>query len=368
MPPGFMGGICSKKMNKDLIIKYLNNRCTEKELDEVCQWIETQSANQESRDQVFGIWEGYHDEDNVADDEKLIALFDKIQQKIETGTGRTTRLRLASRSVFVSMLTKAAAIILVPVLAFLLYTLSERKSDLQAVSQMATEYLEVFAPIGSRTLVHLPDGTEVHLNYGSTLKYPPVFYGETREVTLMGEGYFDVAQNQDKPFIVRTGNLGIKAVGTEFNVQSYPDDGAISTTLVEGKVILERHLANGKTEPLGAMQPNQHVIYHPKSGDVTSSMGKVENYISWKEGKMIFEDTPIEEVAQKLSRMFNVDIEVDDNIKDYYYTVTFVDEPLYQILDLMTIATPVSYKALPRKKMPDGTFSKQKILIERKNK
>jgi len=61
--------------------------------------------------------------------------------------------------------------------------------------------------------------------------------------------------------------------------------------------------------------------------------------------------------------MFNVDIEVKDNIKDYIYTVTFVDEPLFQILDLMTIATPVKYEALPRKKMPDGTFTKQQIII-----
>ena len=63
--------------------------------------------------------------------------------------------------------------------------------------------------------------------------------------------------------------------------------------------------------------------------------------------------------------MFNVDIEVSDDIKDYIYTVTFVDEPLFQILDLMTIATPVTYDALPRKKLPDGTFSKQKIIIQK---
>ena len=82
---------------------------------------------------------------------------------------------------------------------------------------------------------------------------------------------------------------------------------------------------------------------------------------------MVFDGTPITEVAQQLERKYNVDIEVKDDIKDYTYSVTFMDEPLMQILELMTIATPVSYKVLPRKKLPDGTFSKQKITIKRKD-
>jgi transmembrane sensor len=75
---------------------------------------------------------------------------------------------------------------------------------------------------------------------------------------------------------------------------------------------------------------------------------------------------PIDQVAQRLSRMFNVEIQVDDKLEKYKYTVTFVDEPLFQILDLLTIATPINYRQLPRTKNSDGTFSKQKILIERK--
>lgn len=355
-------------MTKDLIIKYLNNQCSEKELQEVVQWIKINSDDQDEKDRVFGLWENYKEDDNVADDEKFSAMFDRIQQKIESRSGKTVRLQPSSWSVLASWLTRAAAILLVPVLAFLMYTLSERQSDLETLATLADDYLEVFAPIGSRTVVQLPDGSEVHLNYGSKLKYPSVFHGETREVELEGEGYFDVAQDPDRPFVVHAGNLNIKAVGTEFNVLAYPGDAAIATTLVEGKVLLEKQLPSYKTESLGAMQPNQHVVYNSKTGDITSSMGRVDKYVAWTEGKMIFEDTPIEQVAQKLSRMFNVDIEVDENIRDYYYTVTFVDEPLYQILDLMTIATPVSYKALPRKKMPDGSFSKQKIIIERKRK
>jgi ferric-dicitrate binding protein FerR (iron transport regulator) len=114
------------------------------------------------------------------------------------------------------------------------------------------------------------------------------------------------------------------------------------------------------------MTPGQHVDYSLRTGDIASTKGKVEKYISWTDGKLIFEDTPILQVTERLSRMFNVTFEVNDEIKEYVYTVTLADESLSQILDLITIATPVVYKALPRKKLSDGTFSKQKIIIEKR--
>jgi ferric-dicitrate binding protein FerR (iron transport regulator) len=105
-----------------------------------------------------------------------------------------------------------------------------------------------------------------------------------------------------------------------------------------------------------------------KNGNIKSTKGDVEKYIAWKDGKMVFDETPITEVAQQLKRKYNVDIEVENDIEDYTYSVTFMDEPLMQIIELMTIATPVTYKVLPREKLPDGTFSKQKITIKRKEK
>ena len=82
------------------------------------------------------------------------------------------------------------------------------------------------------------------------------------------------------------------------------------------------------------------------------------------DGKLIFRNESIINITQELSRWYNVDFEFDNmSIKDFTYTATFVDETLFQILDLISIATPVSYKELPRKKLPDGTYSKQKIVL-----
>jgi transmembrane sensor len=231
---------------------------------------------------------------------------------------------------------------------------------------LTVDSLEVIAPIGSRTVVQLSDGTEVNLNYGSKIKYPQNFIGDTREITLSGEAYFDVAHNPDKPFVIKTGKLNVKALGTEFNVNAYPDDDIIAITLVEGKVVIEKAPAGENTEPVGTMVPGQQVVYNVKSGKISSSKGSVDKYIGWTEGKLVFDNTPINRVAEKLSRMFNVEFHVADNVKDLTYTVTFVDDPLYLILDLMTETTPITYKRCPRKKLDDGNFSKQIIKIERR--
>lgn len=367
MPPELFGGINSRKeMTKDILVKFLNNNCTEAELSEVLRWAEISALTENGKKLGFDDWKNYQEEGKWENDEKFTTLFDKIQEKIDSRENKTEQNKKLTLPLFTKWLSRAAAILLIPVLSFLFYTLSEKKAINAQYALAAVDSLEVIAPIGSRTVVQLSDGSQVYLNFGSKIKYPQFFSGDTREIVLTGEGFFDVAHNPDKPFIVKIGKFNVKALGTAFNVLAYSDDDIVETTLVNGKVVLEQNGADGKTKIIGAMEPGQHVNYNTKTGAVVSTKGDVEKFVAWKDGKLIFEDAPILEVAERLSRMFNVDIEVADDITDNIYTVIFMDEPLFQILDLMTIATPVSYKAKPRKKLPDGTFSKQKITIEKR--
>lgn len=369
MPPKFREVFLSKKMKKELLINYLNNKCTETELNEVLRWVNTDSEDGELNKWSFEDWNSYQEPSNLGNDERFTLIFDKIQKRIDNGNQKknATVSKTINLTVFTSWITKAAAILLIPVLSFLFYTLSEKRIESDKYARLAVDSLEIIAPMGSRTMVQLSDGSVVHLNYGSKIKYPHFFSGNTRDVALTGEGFFEVAHNPQKPFIVKAGNLNIKAVGTTFNVLAYPDNDVIETTLVTGKVILDEVLETGAGKTIGAMKPGQHVEYSLRTGAMTSSEGNIEKYISWKNGKLIFEDTPIYQVAERLSRMFNVDFEIKNDIKDYTYTVTLMDESLTQILDLITIATPFDYKMLPRKKLPDGTFSKQKIILKKIN-
>ncbi|MDD4189886.1 MAG: DUF4974 domain-containing protein [Mangrovibacterium sp.] len=351
-------------MEKGLLIKYLNNHCTEAEVNEVFSWIKTNAFNEEDTRWGIEVW-NFPQEANDMCDENFYVIFDKIQEEIDrtNSKSKTKTIKTSTLPVLTNWVTKAAAILLIPVLTFLLYTLPGEESEFDNYAKHAVDSLEVIAPFGSKTIVQLSDGSEVQLNYGSKIKYPYFFSGDMREVTLSGEGFFKIAHHPEKPFIVKAGNLNIKAVGTTFNVLAYPDDDVVETTLVSGKVILEQIKKNDKTEQLGIMKPGFHVEYNLRNGSVSGTEGNIEKYISWAEGKLIFEDTPILQVTERLGRMFNVDFEVNDEIKNYTYTVTFTDDPLDQILDLMAIATPIVYETLPRKKLPDGTFSKQKITL-----
>lgn len=320
--------------------------------------------NEKSREQYLEDWKN-SGLDEQLDDERFSQLFDRIQQKIELGENRNPK-RIITKSginVVSTWLTRAAAILLIPVLLFSYYTLTKKVELANEIASISVDSLEIEAPFGSRTVFQLSDGTVVHLNYGSKLKYPIVFLGETREVCLSGEGYFKVSHNPSMPFIVKTSDLNIKALGTSFNVFAYPQEKYIETTLVHGTVNLER--GNGNKAFL-EMIPGEHTKYDKLNGYTVTTTGKIDKYISWKDGKIIFEDTPITDVADRLSKMFNVEIHISEDIKDYNFTVTIIDEPLFQILDLMTIAAPVNYTVIPRVKEKDGTFSRQKIMFEKR--
>jgi len=355
-------------MNKEILIKYLNNNCTDKEFEELVSWVKKEAWNKEGKRWGFDHWKMFEPELKKKDQKKYNALLDRIHHEINLKHRENKDSKVINLSKVAKWLSRVAAILFIPLLGVVFYLLSNSNFQMDKFTnlELTVDSLEVIAPIGSRTVVQLSDGTEVNLNYGSKIKYPRNFTGNTREITLAGEGYFDVAHNPDKPFIVKTGKLNVKALGTEFNVHAYPDDDVIETTLVEGKVVIERTFPDNTTKSVEVMVPGQHIKYNQKTGGISSNKGNIEEYIAWKEGKLVFDNTPIIRVTEKLSRMFNVEIYVADDIKDLTYTVTFTDDPLFLILDLMTETTPVIYKRFPRKKLVDGTFSKQIIKIEKR--
>ncbi len=356
-------------MKEELLIRFLNNRCTEEEVDKVLAWFRYEASTNQGRKIIKGDWDLYDEMDDLPLSHDYDALLDKIHHKINTVQSNNIGIaeKGSTLKLVTTWVTRVAAILLLPVLALFFYTLNDKPATPQEQTDTFVQTVEITAPIGSRTKMELSDGSVVHLNYGSKLEYPLTFSGSTREVKLTGEGYFDVAHNPDKPFIVKTKSVNVKALGTVFNVTAYPEQDKVKTTLIEGKVVLERTENNVVTKSIGAMVPGQHVEYDTRTDEIHSEKGDIDRFIGWKDGKLVFYKASISEVAIRLNHMFNVDIEIDEEVKDYKYSVTFVDEPLFQILDLMTLATPIVYKTYPRKKLEDGTFSKQKIVIKKRS-
>jgi transmembrane sensor len=353
-------------MTKELLIKFLGDQCTGEELKEVVRWIKNDSLTTTGRYWGLYDWDTFNPEENLAEKERFCSLLDKIHHKINISDYNLSKKK--SVELIIGWITRAAAILLIPVLAFLVYILTDKQSETPQYAEMAVDSLEIVAPTGSKTMVEFSDGSEVYLNHGSKIKYPQKFTGNIREVILSGEGYFMVAHDPEKPFIVRTSALNIKALGTTFNVFAYPDEKVVATTLIDGKVVLERETASQDNKSLGTMVPGQHVGYNKETGEILSTKGDVEKYISWKEGKLIFKRDSIVQIVHRLSRWYSVDIEIrDDEVRDYTYTATFIDESLLHILDLLKDAAPIDYRRIPSKRLPDGTFTKQKIIIKKRN-
>ena len=350
-------------MTKDIFIKYLQGNCTEKEFEQLLSWIREGSQTDFDKRMVREVWDEFEPEAGPQEITKYNLLLDKIhhQININQNSSQLTIQKVPVPHKILSLITRAAAILLLPVLSLLFYTHFSDKG--QSASNLND--LEVVAPAGSRIHIALGDGTTVWLNHGSRLKYPHRFEGKNRKVFLTGEAYFDVATNKDAPFIVGTDRLEVKATGTAFNVSAYPGDEFVETTLVEGKVIL---YASSSSRKIETMLPGEFLKFDIQKNLYTVETGNIEKYIAWKDGLLVFKNDPIDDIAKKLARWYNVEVEITNEMaKEYTCTATFTDETISQVLELMTLPTPVSYKLAPRSKLRDGSFSKQKVLIGIKN-
>lgn len=164
------------------------------------------------------------------------------------------------------------------------------------------EYHTIRVPRGGEYNLQLSDNTKVYLNAGSSLRYPVRFTGDKREVVLIGEGYFEVAKDSTKPFIVKAGNIDVRVLGTAFNVNAYPDEECISTTLVEGKVQVDY----GTERQF--MQPGTRLVYDKSDGHAEISAVDVEVYTSWKDGYYYFKRETLENIMDVLSRWYDLNV------------------------------------------------------------
>ena len=203
---------------------------------------------------------------------------------------------------------------------------------------------KMIVPYGKRSTITLSDGTKVWLNSGSTLIFPPAFQGKSREVQLIGEAFFDVTHNKEKPFYVKTDAFKMKVYGTRFDIQAYKQDNASSVILVEGKVSMTSNDDAKATEVF--LTPNQRATI--VDGHHNIEIDKVENpeiYTSWTEGYLIFTNEDITHVLKVVSRYYNVDINVATTINvDKIYGKLDLKEDLEKVLDGISFISKTKYK------------------------
>jgi ferric-dicitrate binding protein FerR (iron transport regulator) len=207
---------------------------------------------------------------------------------------------------------------------------------------------------GAKSKVQLPDGTQVWLNADSRIIYNEDFSGNTREVNLTGEAYFDVVRDENRPFIIHTSAIDLKVLGTAFNVRSYAEEMNTETSLIRG--LVEITLVKSEDHKKIILKPNEKLIVnnidatviknnHDKRSQIPiMTLGKVsyKNTNSgavetlWIENKLAFDDEPLEDIALKVERWYDVKVSItDEKLKKESYTATFEDKTLQEVMEAL---------------------------------
>lgn len=278
---------------------------------------------------------------------------------VKAGYGKT-RLKIRKQSgkrYIWQTFNRIAAMLAIPLLLSTLILSYMQMKYYQGNTDLVITDMEVVAAPGTVIRTQLPDESEVWLNGGSVLRYPSRFGDNKRTVELMGEAFFEVKTDSDHPFEVNIpSGMKIIAKGTAFNISAYLDDMRYEATLQQGVIDV---VFGQKTISLS---PNEMVVYDKSAGLLQKSTVNIDEKTGWKEGRLIFRNTPLDEVFKRLSRRYNVDFDVHKNADaDYGIWATFTTENIPQILDVLKMAAPIKWSIREMEQQNDLSYSRQRI-------
>lgn len=346
---------------EDLIIRFLAGETTLLENKHLSEWLAQSAENLSYFNSIRNIW--------LASSQISPLTMEANSQKINQTPPKNRELsgQDGQRNILNLILRVAAILLLAVVSGVVLY------NQLSESNKLSPAVIAFEATLGSRAVATLPDGTKVWLNSGSKLVYDGNYNTESREVKLTGEAYFNVVTNPSKPFVVKTGKINIKALGTKFNVKAYPEDVSIVTTLEKGKVVIEGKDSRNR-EFMIEMKPKETVTYFKKedgaivheinntknkneeklpetlgsdmSNTVTKTVQvKTELFTSWKDSRWVIEKQKLGDLARDLERRYNIKIHfTSDSIKKFHFSGSIENETIEQVMVILRHTIPLKYK------------------------
>jgi transmembrane sensor len=308
---------------KSLLQKYKAGECTAQEQARVEAWLH-QLGN-----------ESHINITDISEQRVLRRIRKRVLDNIKPSAG-TIRLELLRY-------IKVAAVLLLIPLGILLYA-GYNKPGKPSLQQYATAR-------GERKTLILPDSTTVILNSSSMLTISNDFNKKTRSVALSGEGYFHVKHDASRPFIVTTGKLQTRVLGTQFNVHAYANEDNYKIAVVNGRVRVGENSSQGKVVPLGKiLTRNLMLTYSKKSNRHSIANANADRLSAWQRGEIYFEEASIPEIALTLSRAYNIDVQLAGKPgRNCKYTIGFTRQPINKVLGVLGELTGIIYKLTPSK-------------------
>ncbi len=215
-------------------------------------------------------------------------------------------------------------------------------------------------PKGTRSQIHLADGSTVWLNADSHLSYPKTFTGALREVSLEGEAFFTVAHNPKQPFVVRLKTGSVRVLGTSFNIRAYAGDSTVETSVVTGRVAFIPKPITTVPQPQSGRKaiasqpdtlfllPNVRAIQSLSRQSIATQPTVATNQIAWTESKLVFRNTPMGEVAKTLERWYGTPVTLEDeSLRQCPLTGTFQNQSLREVMNLIAMTNRFQYELTP---------------------
>jgi len=307
------------KMPDKLLDKFISGeRLTEDEFILLDKLLNNLNYRQELMQYLEKSWQN-------SEAEPVDLQFKNIMTKI-----RTTSIQSKMNRFFI-VLSKAAAVLFIPILVAALYFYTNQP--------FSKELLTLSTQKGENTNVILPDGSKVWLNVDSKLRYPVNYGIKSRDLELEGEAYFEVKKNEELPFEITAGDVSTKALGTRFIISAYPESSEIKSSLVEGSVEAEYN------KDFTLLNPGQQlVVTKNKSGFVVKTFDE-EYELGWKNNQLVFRLTPFDHVITKLEKWYDVNFDYNPALfKSETLTVRFEQhETLENVLKVISKATGFKY-------------------------
>lgn len=329
---------------ENLLPRFCEGMTTEEETQLVEEWIEENESNRKIVNQTHALY--------LAADTLYVMQNLNVEKQLKNVKSQISRNKISGWE----WTKRIAAVVSIPLLIGILLVYMTQNEH-QEIARM----IEIKTNPGMTTSIVLPDSTMVCLNSESTLRYPSSFNGDVRNVELVGEAYFDVAKNADKRFVISTlHHSQIEVYGTSFNIEAYAKDNRISATLVNGKIGFLFNDNTGITHKIN-LEPKHKLIYQPATGETEVYKTSCESETAWKEGKIIFNNTSMEDALNMLSKRYNVEFIVKNkNLKEEAFTGSFTTQRLERIMEFFKISSKINWRYLDSDVMTD---EKQKIEI-----
>lgn len=313
-----------KNIPYELIARYLAGECNDSEKQEIIEW---SKKYPDEMAEFYKIWNQASVNDFNPDIEAALT---KVNTRIEANNelGR----KFTKKRILWAL--TAAATIAVILFGFWWSNMQDTTTNsinrtLLTVATQEKETIELL----------LPDGSKVWLNHLSNLKYPEIFQGNTREVYLEGEAFFDISPNANNPFIIYANNTQTRVVGTSFGVKALKETDEVIVTVATGIINFS---AKEQASKYIELKQGEQGICKPEEKKLEKKDSSDLNLLAWKTKILTFKDTPLLEVAKLVEDIYHTPITVDDTIADFQITSTFNQLDLKEIIQIIEITLEIN--------------------------